>query len=431
MQRRLVRIVINFVIILLNCLSNNVVSQNVSQDTSAITLPELEKHFLLNNLLLLAEKYNIDEAKAQTLQAKLWDNPNLSYEVNPYNQYTKKFMDYSSNGESLVEINQLFYLAGKRNKKISLAKISADIAENQFYDLLRALKYQLRTSFYNLYFFEQTAKLFDKEINSYQKLIDQNEIQYQKGNISLKENTRLKAELFALKNEELTVLDSVNTNQSVLKLLMNDTTKNYIIPVLDTNLFSNNNIKRYTVADLQKSAIDNRYDLKSYESQVKWNEANFSLQKSLAVPDIIIHADYDHQNNYIKDYYGLGFSIDLPVFNRNQGNIKSSEAQIKQSNLQYQGFYSQLNNDVLLVYSRTMEAQNLSNKMDTQFTSDLKKIIDGILTSYENRSISMLEFIDYYESYKQTLIQTNQLKNDLLNHYEEINYVTGADLFNK
>ncbi len=406
-------------------------SQSISGDTISLAQSDIESAFLSKNLLLLAQKYSIDAAKAQVLQAKLWNNPGINYEINPYNQYTHRAFDLSSKGESLASINQLFSLAGKRNKNIALEKVNAEIAEFQFFDLLRTLKYQLRTSFYNLYFFEQTAKLCDTEISSYQKLINQDNIQLQKGNVSLKENVRLKAELFELQNEKLAILDSINTNQSVLKILINDTTGKYIQPVLDTNLFFRNRQKIYSIDELQKMAVEKRYDLKIYQNQIKWNEANISLQKSMAMPDINLFADYDHQSDYIIDYFGLGFSIDLPLFNRNQGNIRSSKSQLEQSRLQYENYYLQLINNVFLTYSRTIKSQDLSDKFDSKFTSDLKKTFDSMLENYEKRSVSMLEFIDFFTSYKQTMMNVNHLKNNLLNYYEEVNFITGSDLFNK
>ena len=63
--------------------------QTFSQDTLKITLPEAEHLFLQNNASLLAQKYNIEAAKAQIIQAKLWDNPTFSGEQQLYNQQTK------------------------------------------------------------------------------------------------------------------------------------------------------------------------------------------------------------------------------------------------------------------------------------------------------------------------------------------------------
>ena len=116
-------------------------------DTVAITLREAEERFLKNNLQLLAGRFNIDAAKAEVYQAGLWSNPNISIEQNAYNKFTRRYFDMTKTGNTEVQLQQLILLAGKRDKQIRLAEINSQIAENSFYDLLRALKFELRTEF--------------------------------------------------------------------------------------------------------------------------------------------------------------------------------------------------------------------------------------------------------------------------------------------
>jgi cobalt-zinc-cadmium efflux system outer membrane protein len=274
------------------------------------------------------------------------------------------------------------------------------------------------------------VKIYDKEISSLQKLIAQYEIQYEKGNISLQEKTRIKAQLFSLENEKLVLSDTINSKAGAIKLLIGDSTNNYILPVSEVNLSERNNINKYNIDSLKKIAEENRYDLKVYENQIKYHETDYLLQRSLSIPDIDITARYDHAGSYIQDYKAIGFSIPLPIFNRNQGNIKTSKYQLEQSKLQLQTFSNQLKNEVWKSYVRTLESQKLADKVDIKFKNDLAMLIDGILANYEKRNISMLEFLDYYESYKNTFIQSNQLMNNLFDHYEELNFTTGKEIFN-
>src|SRR5579863_2147781 len=61
----------------------------VKPDTLHLTLQDAEKMMLEKNLDLIANHYNIDIAHAQTISAKLWDNPGLSYSQNILNPTTK------------------------------------------------------------------------------------------------------------------------------------------------------------------------------------------------------------------------------------------------------------------------------------------------------------------------------------------------------
>src|ERR1039457_1799696 len=198
-------------------------SQNkFTADTVVLSLKDAEKLFLEKNFDLLAAKYQISEADAAIIQAKLWDNPNLNIEQGVYNPENKSWFDVTSTGETAVTLQQLFYLAGKRNKRISMGKINAEIARYQFYDLIRTLRYELRTSFFELYFLEQSLSVYDQEIEASRKLVDAYSLEYQHGNVSFNEFARLQALQFNLENEKIELLKNVNEKQSTLVLLTGD-----------------------------------------------------------------------------------------------------------------------------------------------------------------------------------------------------------------
>jgi cobalt-zinc-cadmium efflux system outer membrane protein len=86
----------------------------MAQDTSRISIQMAEKQFLEKNLQLLAEKYNIDIARAAVIQAKLYNNPNISFSGALYNQEQKKILDISNTtGQYSINVQQLIILAGK------------------------------------------------------------------------------------------------------------------------------------------------------------------------------------------------------------------------------------------------------------------------------------------------------------------------------
>src|SRR3954470_10171754 len=132
----------------------NLVSGQIQKDTLNLKLDSAEKLFLRGNFILLAQKYSIQAQKALEIQAKLYPNPNLSVFYSLYNTHTKKFFPAgmgTSGGELTAQLSQLIYLAGQRNKQVRIAEVNTRIAEYQFYDLIRTLKYTLRTDFYNIY----------------------------------------------------------------------------------------------------------------------------------------------------------------------------------------------------------------------------------------------------------------------------------------
>ncbi|MFI5205770.1 MAG: TolC family protein, partial [Candidatus Paceibacterales bacterium] len=128
-----------------------------STDTLVLTAADAEQAFLSNNFMLLAQKYEVSVADAGIIQAKLYPNLNFSIDQGVYNPDNKKWFDFTKTGETAISLQQVILLAGKRNNAVKMATISSKISKYQFYDLIRTLRYELKSSFYDLYFLRQSA----------------------------------------------------------------------------------------------------------------------------------------------------------------------------------------------------------------------------------------------------------------------------------
>ena len=200
-------------------LTGEVCAQQVT--TGTLTLKEAEQRFLERNLSLIAERYNIDVAQAQVLQAKLFENPVISLEQNVYNRLNGKYFDFGKEGEAVVEIEQVIHLAGQRNKQVKLEKINKEIAEYQFEEVMRTLRRELNEKFVQVYFLSKSISIYEKEVNSLQELLAGMKQQQEKGNISLMEMSRLESMLFSLKKEKNERENELLTLRGELNVLLN------------------------------------------------------------------------------------------------------------------------------------------------------------------------------------------------------------------
>jgi outer membrane protein, heavy metal efflux system len=402
----------------------------VRQDTLSLNLAEAEQIFVQKNLLLIADKFNIQIARANIIQAGLWNNPSIYLEQNIYNPLNKRILDYSFTGENIVQIQQLFLLAGKRNKRVQLEQINMQIAEFQFYDLMRTLKFELRNNYFDLYYLQQISKIYDREITSISKTITAFELLLTHGNISVKEVVRLKALLFSLESERLTTMQQIGERQISLGILLNDSAHHYIRPVVNKTLIDTVSLNGYTLPSLTETALSNRTDLKLYEADLRYDEKNLSYQRALAIPDLQLGGVYDRQGNFVRDYTGITLQMNLPAFNRNQGNIQASKYQIQQSKVRLEEYRKRVESEVLGAFYRTLQVSGLYNSFDKTFVGDYDKLIAGILQNYEKKNISLIEFIDFYQSYKESYIRMNELERQRLTSFELLNYYSGKNLFN-
>src|SRR5882724_3718233 len=295
-------------------------------DTMDLRLPDAEKMFLDSNLQLLAQRYNVDANRALVIQARLWPNPNFSAGHALYSGALKQFFPLGVNDETTFGLSQLILLAGKRNKQVKLARANAVLTEYQFFDLLRTLKYTLRTDFFNIHYLQQSAKLYDAEIGALQQIVTAFESQQGKGYISQKEVIRIRAQLYSFQAEHNGLMNQINDVQSELRLLLQVKPGIYIVPLADSTVINGLDPGKYSLTTLIDSAFRNRTDLQIARTNTNISKLNYDYQRSLAVPDLSLSLGYDEQGSFLTSYYGIGASIDLPVFNRNQGNIKSAKA---------------------------------------------------------------------------------------------------------
>lgn len=399
-----------------------------AQDTLPISLQSAEQQFLQHNLSLLAAKYDISIAQAQIIQARLYNNPTLSVNGNIYNPDRRKFFDITNKtGQYDIQVQQLITLAGKRNKQISLAATNARIAEYNFYDVLRTLRYSLRSNFFNMLHLQRSKEAYQVQINSLQQLTAAYSDLQAKGLVTLKDAVRIRSLLYTLQAEQTSLQNQLNDLQAELQLLLGDN-KHYFLPV-DTA--SGPDLPtQYPLQALIDSAYNNRYDLKAADANIVYSQQHYQLQRALRTPDLTLGAEFDKRGSFVNDATFLTASIDLPFFNRNQGNIKAAKTQLDQSKVLYQQQQLTVENDVQRAYAKAMNAGKMLQSFDPAFRQQFDKLLQGITENFQKKNISLIEFTDFYESWRDNVLQWNQLRNEKDQAMEALNFAIGKTLFN-
>lgn len=393
-----------------------------------VTLQDCESQFLKNNLFLLASQYNIDASKALTIQARIWDNPSITAELNAYNPERKQYFDIGKDGQKVFGIEQLIYLGGKKRNEIKLAQTNEKLAELQFNDLLRTLKLQLRKSFFTVYYNTKSLETTDKQLVHIEDLINSYSIQAQKGNVPLRDVVRLQSLFLNFKNERMGVVNENIEEQANLKLLLNSAEN--IVPDVSKEEF-NKYIKTipFDLKVFQDDAIANRPDYLAKQKDIEANEINVKWQKSLSIPDLTLGANYDQRSGAFNNEANLTLGIPLPLWNKNKGNIKYAQTILEQSKIEKQNFDLQLQTEITSAWNKWDESRKNYVVIKPTVNSDFEAVYNGILTNFQKRNISLLEFTDFMESYNQASILVNELKKKVVLSGEELNSTINKDLF--
>jgi len=399
---KIIKIALLCIVIVISC------KQKIAaQDKINITIEEAEKQFLEKNLQLLAERCNISIADAAVVQAKVLNNPtigvgdinfwnpNAAYEVeSPPNSFGNRIV-FS------VELEQMIRTAGKRKKLINLEKVSKEIAVQEFESFLLNLKTELKIILHETVYLQSNLNIISKQ----QKIID-NLVQVYKnqtvlGNIAKSELIRLQSSLIELETEANEIRTELNKQYKDLKILLNFAPETEILVLPTAAVVKSPD--EISLADLLEMAKNSRPEFLLSDLGVKYHEKLFVYEKAQRSPDIALSVNYDRYGGVWKNFVGIGISLDIPVFNRNQGNIKMAKYFLEQSNYYAEEQKSRIRQEVVEIYHNYKMNYLFYNKlMENDFSEDLDNMLEVHSRNFLNRNINMLEYIDFMYAYKTT-----------------------------
>jgi cobalt-zinc-cadmium efflux system outer membrane protein len=386
---------------------------------SVLTLLQAKERLLKKNFYLLAAYYEINQAEAQVVQARLWYNPTIYWNQEAYNKAQKEYFKASNQYE--VQISQTISIAGKHTNTVKLSKINLEINKVQFADVIRSLLFELSNNYNNLSALEAKEKLFTEVLASYQKLIAASKKELEVGAISVTEDLRIKSEYIAVRSQAIDNANQKEQYLSQLRTLLQYPKDTLVLVAQKIPLFNG----ELSLDSLISRSLLVRPDLKVSNLFQEYQQQNLKLQRSLAVPDLSIGYDYDKGANYIQNYNGLALQMPLPLFNRNQGNIKAAKFNIKQSQLQRDYLKITITNQVIAAFNQYKKNyEGLTNYTD-EYLNSLTQLNRNTNTYFQKRDISLLEFIDYQRIYISTNIQLIELRQQFLNSVNNLNFSVG------
>lgn len=378
------------------------------QEKLNLTPQQMEKIFVEQNLNVIAERMNIDIADAEIAQAKLWDNPELSIgDINFWSSSNQRdgedipgvWGNFPKNTQFNVELSQLIVTANKKGKEVGLAKKQKEISIEEFEDFLRNLKAEFRTQIFELIYLQDKDALLNKQKETLDKMIAVFKKQFEMGNLAKTELLRLQSANFEIAGEQLENTTELLEKEKEIKTLLCVDPNVQVLVNKEEQLYPTP--ESINITTLIEEMLVNRPDLKKDQLEINMLDKTIDLEKAQRVPDLNLSVAYDRRGGVWKNYVGVGVSFDIPLLNRNQGAIKSAKYQKQQSQIQSRQNILEAHNEAIEAYKNYQNTYRLYKELQD---NDLLKDLEEIYTSYEKnlmkKNISMLEFIDFFETYQ-------------------------------
>lgn len=335
---------------------------NQSSSGREILAHELITQALANNAELASARLEIERAQALLKQAGLKPNPTLDFE-----QTTGKLTNSRNEGSISLGFSLPIELGGKRQRRIDLAQLELSIAEAEVADRERKFAAEILAIYTEALGIQQELKIMEQLNNVDAQTIDIVEIRVKEGDAAPLEMNLLKVEREKLKSRHTLVAGRLQAVLIKLKSLAGidlseplQLKESLLTPTLTQ--------QPYSLVEALEIAQQNRPDLKVAKLTEQSAQASLQLAKTQAQPDLVLSTKYSHQQSafdntpvgLIKDsdnLLTLGISINLPVRNRNQGNIASVTVSVAQAQKRREFLETSIRAEILAGYARYQAAQ--------------------------------------------------------------------------
>ncbi len=369
-------------------------SASAQERLSRLTLDEAIQVATRANATLRTKELEVRSTQANEITAALRPNPTASYAVE----------QLPGGGDALVQHNvavgQPIETGGKRQRRIESAQAATRVSTLELSDVRRQVVFQVKKAFNDVLVAQETLALAEQNLRTLGELERLQRIRAEKGDISELELTRIQIQQFAFERDAADASQAVQAAKIALRTAAGPDVIAPDFEIVGQLAFRDLALAR---EELYRLALANRQDLRAAEAAREKAQADLRLARANASWDFTPQIEYQRIGS--ADTFGLGVSIPLRVFDRNQGEIARTRAEIDRTGAQRQVVATQILADLDTALSAvTAQRAKLTLLRDT-YLPKAQRARDTVDFAYRRGGLSLLDLLDAQRVYRETSLE--------------------------
>jgi outer membrane protein, heavy metal efflux system len=370
---------------------------------------------LQRNHDVIAAKLEIDAARFDKVQASLYPNPLFGYSVgdlvvgraNPQGPPAIRSPGVFGQTVHTASISEVVDVWGKRNARMCAAQRSVEFKTLLMQDALREIVYAVRSAFADVVR-EQSERALSHETRArYEDTLRLSRSRFAAGDISEAELRKLELEGMRYQNEEVQAsLELDLAREKLAALLAFDSADALPATLTDPEQPR----VSYPLPALTERALKERPDVRAARVAKLLSDAEVVSAEREAYPDISLGLMYTHSEFQVSgdnpNTLGVGVSLPIPLFDRNQANIGRAQVEVKRAQNDGRRLLMQVKHDVAEAEHRLARGQTL---LDAFESGKMLERAEGALhvaeSSYKAGASSLLELLEAQRTYLETRAQ--------------------------
>ncbi|HET7103079.1 MAG TPA: TolC family protein [Terracidiphilus sp.] len=389
-----------------------------------ITLDEAIQMALKHNHALLAAGTLVQQAKAEETTANLRPNPVLLADSDflPVFQPENFSADYLDNvAQWDLGISYLFERGKKRQHRLQAARDQTAEARSQLTDSERTLAFNVASQFINVELAESTLELASQDLKSFQSTAEIAQERYKAGDIGEGDLLKIKLQMLQFQTDVSAAELARAQGLSDLRQLLGYESVGENFDVAGS--FNYQPVKG-NLEDFQATALQDRPDLKAAQQGITAAKSQYALQKANGKRDFTGQINYTHLA-YLNDISLFG-QIQLPIFDRNQGEIARSGFAITQAEEQQLYVSGQVMTDVRDAFENLRANDRIVGLYRSGYLDEARQSRDISQYAYQRGAASLLDYLDAERSYRATQLGYRQALASYLLAVEQLREAAGT-----
>jgi cobalt-zinc-cadmium efflux system outer membrane protein len=344
---------------------------------------------------LLAAAAGVDAATAQKIVAHEFPNPALSLSSSKINVDNHPNSTSEGNGlwersyDTILAINQLFEIGGKRRNRKASAQAGFEAAKAQLFDARRTLDVAVAKAYVAAAQAEENVRVLLQSAGTLREEARIAEVRLRAGEISSSDKSQIEitAEQFELNAQS--AKSAAAQARITIEVLLGAPHPNADCELSDRleTLFA-------STMPLNTNSVGTwRPDVIAAEAALRKAEADLRLQKAMRVPDPTLLAQYEHQPPDTPNTVGFGVSFPVPLWNRNRGNILAAEAAREQARLAFEKANAEAMGDIAVARLAYEDALRRWRSYRDSIRPKSEQIRQTMAYAYQKGGASLLDLL--------------------------------------
>ena len=392
--------------------------------TTLISLDNAIDLALAHNHSLKANRTLILQNQAQEITANLRPNPTLGADT----QFVPFFSPQDFSGDNLNNVQQfdigisyLFERGHKRQRRLQAARDQTAVTRFQVTDAERTLAFNVGQQFISVLLAESTLQFALQDLQSFQQTVDIGEAQFKAGYIGEGDYLKIKLQLLQFQTD----VSSARLAKAQALVGLRGFLGYNAVPA-DFDVIGDLAYQpiKANMEDLQLKALRERPDFRAAELGITAARSQILLAKANAKVDVNGTYDFTHVSG--ENTASIFANFELPIFNRNQGEIARTGYALTQAEEQQQAASDTVLSDVGNAYEAVKSNDEIVQLYTSGYLKQAQDSRDISEYAYKRGAASLLDFLDAERSYRSIQLSYRQALASYMTALEQLKEAVGT-----